>query len=196
MQGRPRASSPQEAYGCSSCSRNWTPPAPKRSGGSPRHPRRPRISPLLGRPRQTGTARLLPRLLKGRKAGPVFLTDRRARVQLPPCDIDPARGRVRLSYRQAEDLFKAASGGATLHQLRHSALTRYQFRSRRVDSDTDGQERPHVSGQPGPVRAAVRRGPGPLAGAQRPGMAAMTRGRGSGRLCRTRTDRRAACGFL
>ena len=72
---------------------------------------------------QTGTARLLPRLLKGRKAGPVFLTDRRARVQLPPCDIDLASGRARLSYRQAEDLFKAASGGATLHQLRHSALT-------------------------------------------------------------------------
>ena len=72
---------------------------------------------------QTGTARLLPRLLKGRKTGPVFLTDRRARVELPPCDIDPASGRARLSYRQAEDLFKAASGGATLHQLRHSALT-------------------------------------------------------------------------
>ena len=72
---------------------------------------------------QTGTARLLPRLLKGRKTGPVFLTDRRARVQLPPCDIDPTSGRARLSYRQAEDLFKAASGGATLHQLRHSALT-------------------------------------------------------------------------
>ena len=72
---------------------------------------------------QTGTARLLPRLLQGRKTGPVFLTDRRARVQLPPCDIDPASGRARLSYRQAEDLFKAASGGATLHQLRHSALT-------------------------------------------------------------------------
>jgi integrase len=72
---------------------------------------------------QTGTARLLPRLLKGSKGGPVFLTDRRARVELPPCDIDPASGRARLSYRQAEDLFKAASGGATLHQLRHSALT-------------------------------------------------------------------------
>jgi len=72
---------------------------------------------------QTGTARLLPRLLKGRKNGPVFLTDRRARVELPPGDIDPASGRARLSYRQAEDLFKAASGGATLHQLRHSALT-------------------------------------------------------------------------
>jgi len=72
---------------------------------------------------QTGTARLLPGLLKGRKAGPVFLTDRRARVELPPCDIEQASGRARLSYRQAEDLFKAASGGATLHQLRHSALT-------------------------------------------------------------------------
>jgi integrase len=56
-------------------------------------------------------------------SGPVFLTGRRARVQLPPGDIDPASGRARLSYRQAEDLFKAASGGATLHQLRHSALT-------------------------------------------------------------------------
>ena len=91
---------------------------------------------------QTGTARLLPRLLKGRKTGPVFLTDRRARVQLPPCDIDPASGRARLSYRQAEDLFKAASGGATLHQLRHSALT--QFRERGIGSDADGQERSHV----------------------------------------------------
>ncbi len=72
---------------------------------------------------QTGTARLLPRLLKGRKTGPVFLTDRKARVELPPCGIDQASGRARLSYRQAEDLFKAASGSATLHQLRHSALT-------------------------------------------------------------------------
>ena len=72
---------------------------------------------------QTGTARLLPRLLKGRRSGPLFLTDRRARVELPPGDIDPDSGKARLSYRQAEDLFKAASGGATLHQLRHSALT-------------------------------------------------------------------------
>ena len=72
---------------------------------------------------QSGTARLLPRLLKGRKTGPVFLTDRRARVELPPCDVDPVSGRAPLAYRQAEDLFKTASGGATLHQLRHSALT-------------------------------------------------------------------------
>jgi len=72
---------------------------------------------------QTGTARLLPRYLKGRKTGPLFLTDRRARVELPPGDIDPATGRARLSYRQAAELFTAASGGKTLHQLRHSALT-------------------------------------------------------------------------
>ncbi len=71
---------------------------------------------------QTGTARLLPRLLKGRKSGPVFVTERRARVQLPRCDRDE-RGRARLSYQQAEALFTEASGGATLHQLRHSALT-------------------------------------------------------------------------
>ena len=71
---------------------------------------------------QTGTARLLPRLLQGRTAGPVFVTERKARVQLPAADLDE-RGRARLSYQQAEALFAKASGGATLHQLRHSALT-------------------------------------------------------------------------
>ena len=71
---------------------------------------------------QTGTARLLPRLLKGRTSGPVFVTERKARVQLPAVDLDPA-GRARLSYQQAAALFSEASGGATLHQLRHSALT-------------------------------------------------------------------------
>ena len=40
---------------------------------------------------QTGTARLLPRLLKGRKSGPVFVTERKARVQLPAADLDPSR---------------------------------------------------------------------------------------------------------
>lgn len=71
---------------------------------------------------QTGTARLLPRLLKGRKSGPVFVTERKARVQLPAADLDE-HGRARLSYQQAEALFTKTSGGATLHQLRHSALT-------------------------------------------------------------------------
>jgi integrase len=71
---------------------------------------------------QTGTARLLPRLLKGRTSGPVFVTERKARVQLRAADLDPS-GRARLSYQQAAALFSEASGGATLHQLRHSALT-------------------------------------------------------------------------
>jgi integrase/recombinase XerC/integrase/recombinase XerD len=72
---------------------------------------------------QTGTARLLPRLLKGRKSGPVFLTDRRARVELPPVtSTRPAAG-PGCPIGKREDLFKEASGSATLHQLRHSALT-------------------------------------------------------------------------
>jgi integrase/recombinase XerC/integrase/recombinase XerD len=46
---------------------------------------------------QTGTARLLPRLLKGRRSGPLFVTERKARVQLPTADLDE-HGRARLSY--------------------------------------------------------------------------------------------------
>ncbi|MFI7535080.1 tyrosine-type recombinase/integrase [Streptosporangium sp. NPDC049376] len=81
----------------------------------------------------TGSARLLPRLLRGRATGPVFLADRRApasgRRAPAAADIDPATGRGRLSYPRAEYLFKTASAaldphrhGWTLHQLRHSAL--------------------------------------------------------------------------
>ena len=66
--------------------------------------------------------RLLPRLLKGRKSGPVFVTERKARVQRPASDLDE-HGHARLSYQQSAALFSKASGGATLHQLRHSALT-------------------------------------------------------------------------
>lgn len=71
---------------------------------------------------QTGTACLLPHLLKGRKLGPLFVTERKARVQLAAADLDE-HGHARLSYQQAAALFSEASGGATLHQLRHSALT-------------------------------------------------------------------------
>ncbi|MFB4317579.1 hypothetical protein [Actinomadura sp. 21ATH] len=80
----------------------------------------------------TGTARLLPRLLKGRTAGPVFLADRRAPPAAPApaaADICPTTGRRRLSYPRSEYLFKTATraldphdNGWTLHQLRHSAL--------------------------------------------------------------------------
>ena len=73
---------------------------------------------------QTGTARLLPRLLDGRTTGPVFLTGRRARLPLAAADLSPGTGHARLSYRRAAEIFTEATGGATLHQLRHSALTR------------------------------------------------------------------------
>jgi integrase len=72
---------------------------------------------------RTGTARQLPRLLKGRRGGPVFLTDRRARVAVALNDLDRTTGRARLSYRRAAEMFEQATGGLTLHQLRHSALT-------------------------------------------------------------------------
>jgi hypothetical protein len=58
----------------------------------------------------------------------VSITDRCARIALPPGDLDPATGRARLSYRRAGELFEQATvacpgGPWTLHQLRHSALT-------------------------------------------------------------------------
>ncbi|MEV0236364.1 tyrosine-type recombinase/integrase [Nonomuraea sp. NPDC050786] len=89
---------------------------------------------------QSGTAQLLPRLLKGRSRGPVFLTDRRAPAHTPTFDVCPVTGRARLSYRRAAELFETLTrplahpgitdpaeldrrDGWTLHQLRHSALT-------------------------------------------------------------------------
>ncbi len=77
---------------------------------------------------QTGTARLLPRMLVGRKRGPLFLTDRKARPSVATNDVDPVTGRARLSYRRAAELFEAHTenyddGPYTLHQLRHSRLT-------------------------------------------------------------------------
>jgi integrase len=74
---------------------------------------------------QTGSARLLPRLIGGRQRGPLFLSDRPPVPSRAPAaaDLCPVTGRARLSYRRAEELFKAASGGRTLHDLRRAALT-------------------------------------------------------------------------
>lgn len=74
---------------------------------------------------ETRTARLLPRLLDGRRGGPVFLADIAPAPARQPAlaDLDPTSGRARLSYRRAAQVFKVASGGWTLHQLRHSRLT-------------------------------------------------------------------------
>ncbi|WP_331749419.1 MULTISPECIES: hypothetical protein [unclassified Streptomyces] len=56
-----------------------------------------------------GTARLLPMLLAGRTAGPVFVTDRRAPAGTPAADRCPVTGRGRLSYRRAAELFTSAT---------------------------------------------------------------------------------------
>ena len=74
---------------------------------------------------ETKTARLLPRHLHRRRQGPLFLTDIAPAPARQPAltDLDPGSGRARLSYRRAAEIFKAASDGWTLHQLRHSRLT-------------------------------------------------------------------------
>jgi integrase len=72
---------------------------------------------------QSGSARLLPRLLGGRRRGPLFLTERAAPQGIPSLDTCPVTGRARLSYRRAAALFTEQTGGWTLHQLRHSAIT-------------------------------------------------------------------------
>ena len=79
---------------------------------------------------QSGAARLLPRLIGDRRAGPIFLAERRPAPARTPAAVDlcPVTGRGRLSYERAEYLFKHSSlkvarKGWTLHQLRHSALT-------------------------------------------------------------------------
>jgi integrase len=73
---------------------------------------------------QTGSARLLPRLIAGRSSGPLFLAERRPAPARTPAtvDVDPETGRARLSYRRSEEIFQQATGW-TLHQLRHSAIT-------------------------------------------------------------------------
>ena len=77
---------------------------------------------------QTGTARPLPRLIAGRKSGPLFLTDRKAKPSVAKTDTDNSTGRARLSYRRAATLLEEHTEGMrrgpfTLHQLRHSRPT-------------------------------------------------------------------------
>ena len=72
----------------------------------------------------SGTAHLLPRLIRGRQAGPVFLSGRRPGPACRPAaqDLCPVTGRARLGYDRARILFTRYTGWE-LHQLRHSAAT-------------------------------------------------------------------------
>ena len=87
----------------------------------------------------TGTAILLPRLLAGRREGPVFLTARKPGRAVASGDLCPVTRRARLSYRRAAESFELATRplanpgasheeleevhGWALHQLRHSLIT-------------------------------------------------------------------------
>ena len=118
---------------------------------------------------QTGTARLLPRLLQGRSAGPVFVTERKARVQLPrgrpgrarprPAQLPAGRGAVRQGLRR-----RNAAPTPTL---------RTDARRRDRNRDTDAHEaiRPYFGPVPSQVRASQRRSADAPPGRARPGAA-------------------------
>jgi integrase len=78
---------------------------------------------------------LLPRYLKGRTRGPLFLSDRKPgparRAAANQRDICSDTGRQRLGYDQARALIKRYTG-LHLHQLRHSAAT--HLGDRKVDA--------------------------------------------------------------
>jgi integrase/recombinase XerD len=74
-----------------------------------------------------GAGRLLPLLIAGRVAGPLFLTDRRAAAGTPAAHVCPHTGRGRLSYRRAVELLAEATRsidptgrGYTPNQLRRA----------------------------------------------------------------------------
>jgi integrase len=73
-----------------------------------------------------GTALLLPRYLRGRQTGPLFLFERRPgttrRSTTTSGDLCPETQRMRLGYDRARVLIKHYTG-LNLHQLRHSAAT-------------------------------------------------------------------------
>ena len=87
----------------------------------------------------SGTAHLLPRLIRGRQAGPVFLSERRPGPARRPAarDLCPATGRARLGYDRARILFTRHTGW-DLHQLRYSAAT--QLRTRHPAAADHGQD--------------------------------------------------------
>lgn len=72
----------------------------------------------------SGTAHLLPRLIRGRASGPVFISHRQPGPARRPAaqDLCPDTGRARLGYDRARILLGCYTGW-DLHQLRHSAAT-------------------------------------------------------------------------
>ena len=141
---------------------------------------------------QTGTAMLLPRLLAGRREGPVFLTSRKPGHAVASGDLCPVTRRARLSYRRAAESFERATRplanpgarheeleevhGWTLHKLRHSLLT-HQFRRRHQHPDAARPVPPRLRPVPRalrPPRTRGRRTPRRRRRPSRPAPATMT----------------------
>jgi integrase/recombinase XerC/integrase/recombinase XerD len=123
-----------------------------------------------------GTARLLLRILSGRKSGPLFLTDRKARPSMAVNDVDPTTGRARLSYRRPAELFQSHTlefdnGPYTLYQLRHSRLP-HAAEGGASTPVLMKLVRAYLGAQPGEVLDGLRRGASPVPSRQRPFSAA------------------------
>ncbi|WP_280452635.1 hypothetical protein [Nocardia cyriacigeorgica] len=100
-----------------------------------------------------GTARLLPRLIRDRTRGPVFVTHRRPGPgkYLADRDVCPDTGLARLSYDQARDLLDAATGtDGPGHRLGPAPTTPFRpdtpRRIRRQPARTHGQVRHRKAG--------------------------------------------------
>ena len=112
---------------------------------------------------QSGSARLLPRLIGDRDAGPIFLADRRPSPARAPASLDlcPITGRGRLSYeRSAYPVQTALAQGqqdeldaASVAPLRPDAPRR----GRRQPAAADGQERTREPPLTAEVRPSWRR---------------------------------------
>jgi len=101
-------------------------------------------------------------MLVGRRTGPVFLTERKAKPSVALVDVDPTTGRARLSYRRAAELFdertaEAEGGPFTLHQLRHSALTHAERRGVASDASFPGMREDGAVRDPGPCSPTAAR---------------------------------------
>jgi hypothetical protein len=88
----------------------------------------------------TGTARLPPRLIRGRTRGPVFISDRRPGPGRRPAarDLCPTTGRARLGYDRARILANSYTGwgpALTTPQRRHPPR-----RPRRTTATDHGQD--------------------------------------------------------
>jgi hypothetical protein len=89
----------------------------------------------------------------------VFVTDRRARIALPPGDLDPATGRARLSYRRAAELFEQATVAVPVDHGRCTSFgTRRSPRPPRSAPTPPPclPNRPLLGGVAGPLRRVSR----------------------------------------